>query len=516
MPDVDVANTGLLPAGGPGWQERAQERLQERLHERLGPARSGRSEAAAWSRRLIVTGALIGGDVAAVLAACGASLLLTAGAHPGLTPASLIGWCALQIGALALCGLYEPIEAEPIERLRRRGLAAAFAFGAALLVGGGPAPWLWTATGIAALLSIPLGHYAEGFVRARLVRRGVWGAATIVYGEGAAELARSLAARPELGLRPIGIVRAPDQAVEPFRIEPFRIEPLRTVPPGPGEAAERATEQRADLLATAEVAICTPGERAPDRFAWLTRHPFRQVIVAHHAPEVETVRLQTRCLGSVVGLVVRRAIFLPHNLRLKRALDLAVTLPALLLFGPLIGVLALAVKLADPGPAFYVQPRVGRDGRTIRVYKLRSMFRDAEARLADHLAADEAARREWDRFCKLRNDPRVLPGIGGFIRRTSLDELPQLLNVLRGDMSVVGPRPFPAYHTERFGPTFQALRASVPPGLTGLWQISARSDGDLAVQEQQDSFYIRNWSIWIDLYILLETVPAVLTAKGAR
>src|SRR5204863_7498872 len=110
----------------------------------------------------------------------------------------------------------------------------------------------------AALLSIPLGHYAEGFVRARLVRRGVWGAATIVYGEGAAELARSLAARPELGLRPIGIVRAPDQAVEPFRIEA-----LRSVPPGPGEAAERATEQRADLLATAEVAICTPGGRAP-------------------------------------------------------------------------------------------------------------------------------------------------------------------------------------------------------------------------------------------------------------
>ncbi|HEV2543647.1 MAG TPA: sugar transferase [Methylobacterium sp.] len=522
MPDVDVVNTGLLPAGGPSWQERAQDRLQERLQERLGPARPGRSEAAAWARRLTVTGALIGGDVAAVLAACGASLavMAAAGALPGLAPAPLIGWCALQIGTLALCGLYEPIEAEPIERLRRRGLAAAFAFGAAVLVGGGASPWLWTAAGIAALFSIPLGHYAEGFVRARLVRRGVWGAATIVYGEGAVELARSLAARPELGLRPIGIVRAPDQAVEPFHVEPFRVQPLRTVPPGPaeepGRAAENLSERMAELLAAAEVAICTPGERAPDRFAWLTRHPFRQVIVAHHAPEVETVRLQTRCLGSVVGLVVRRAIFLPHNLRLKRALDLAVALPALLLFGPLIGVLALAVKLADPGPAFYVQPRVGRDGRTIRVYKLRSMFRDAEARLADHLAADEAARHEWERFCKLRDDPRVLPGIGGFIRRTSLDELPQLLNVLRGDMSVVGPRPFPAYHTERFGPTFQALRASVPPGLTGLWQISARSDGDLAVQEQQDSFYIRNWSIWIDLYILLETVPAVLTAKGAR
>ena len=509
MPDVDVANTGLLPAGGPGWHERAQDRLQERLQERLGPARSGRSEASAWARRLTVTGALIGGDVAAVLAACGASLLVmaAAGTLPVLAPAPLIGWCALQIGTLALCGLYEPIEAEPIERLRRRGLAAAFAFGAAVLVGGGASPWLWTAAGIAVLLSIPLGHYAEGFVRARLVRRGVWGAATIVYGEGATELARSLAARPELGLRPIGIVRAADQAVEPFRT---------VVSPGPGEDTERAAERMASLLEAAEVAICTPGEREPTRFAWLTRHPFRQVLVAHHAPEVETVRLKTRCLGPVVGLVVRRAIFLPHNLRLKRALDLAVTVPGLLVCGPLIGVLALAVKIADPGPAFYVQPRVGRDGRTIRVYKLRSMFRDAEARLADHLAADEAARREWDRFCKLRDDPRVLPGIGGFIRRTSLDELPQLLNVLRGDMSVVGPRPFPAYHTERFGPAFQALRASVPPGLTGLWQISARSDGDLAVQEQQDSFYIRNWSIWIDLYILLETVPAVLTAKGAR
>ncbi len=510
MPDVDVANPGLLPVGRAGWPER--------LPDRLGPARPGRAEAAARARGLIVTLALLGGDAAAVLAACGASLVVMAlaGAAPGIPAASLLGWGALQIGTMALFGLYEPIEAEPIERLRRRSLAAAAAVGAALLIGGrAPWPWLWmAAAGLAALLSIPLGHYAEGFVRARLVRRGVWGAATIVYGEGAAELARSLTARPELGLRPIGIVREATRGVEPYRAAGS---PAPAEERAEGAAIEaKAAEREAELLAAAEVAICTPGERDPARFAWLTRHPFRQVIVAHHAPEVETVRLQTRCLGSVVGLVVRRAIFLPHNLRLKRALDLAVTLPALLLFGPLIGVLALAVKLADPGPAFYVQPRVGRDGRTIRVYKLRSMFRDAEARLADHLAADEAARREWDRFCKLRDDPRVLPGIGGFIRRTSLDELPQLLNVLRGDMSVVGPRPFPTYHTERFGPAFQALRASVPPGLTGLWQISARSDGDLAVQEQQDSFYIRNWSIWIDLYILLETVPAVLTAKGAR
>jgi lipopolysaccharide/colanic/teichoic acid biosynthesis glycosyltransferase len=132
-----------------------------------------------------------------------------------------------------------------------------------------------------------------------------------------------------------------------------------------------------------------------------------------------------------------------------------------------------------------------------------------------HLAANPAARAEWDRFCKLKNDPRVLPGIGQLLRKTSMDEIPQLWNILKGEMSLVGPRPFPAYHNDRFDPEFRRLRTKVRPGLTGMWQVSARSDGDLDVQMSLDSYYINNWSLWLDLYILMRTVRVVLTGEGA-
>jgi lipopolysaccharide/colanic/teichoic acid biosynthesis glycosyltransferase len=201
---------------------------------------------------------------------------------------------------------------------------------------------------------------------------------------------------------------------------------------------------------------------------------------------------------------------------LKRFIDIVFAIPIALVVWPIILFLAFVIKLVDPGPAIYVQERVGRNSKTLRIFKLRTMYADAEQRLEEQLRRDPRARAEWQRFFKLAHDPRVLPIIGNFMRHTSLDELPQLWNVIRGDMSLVGPRPFPAYHMTSFDCEFRIMRGSVQPGITGMWQVSSRSNGDLEVQRAEDLFYIRNWSIWLDIYILLQTVIVVLNGKGAR
>jgi lipopolysaccharide/colanic/teichoic acid biosynthesis glycosyltransferase len=206
----------------------------------------------------------------------------------------------------------------------------------------------------------------------------------------------------------------------------------------------------------------------------------------------------------------------PAPLWSKRAIDLIIAVPVAILMLPIIGLMATVIKLIDPGPAFYSQDRIGRYGRTVRIFKIRSMYMDADQRLQTLLHSDPAAQAEWGRYFKLRYDPRILGRVGNFIRRSSLDELPQLWNIIRGDMALVGPRPLPAYHAGSFDEDFQRLRASLPPGLTGLSQILVRSDGDCDALRWYDLFYLENRSIWLDLYILLQTVPVVLSGKGAR
>ena len=181
-----------------------------------------------------------------------------------------------------------------------------------------------------------------------------------------------------------------------------------------------------------------------------------------------------------MALEVRNNLLDPVNARLKRAFDLAVAAPLALTAIPVIGLAVLAIKLVSPGPAFFAQEREGLGGRRIRVWKIRTMVAGAEAVLDRHLAADAAARDEWTRHMKLRHDPRIVPVIGHHLRRFSIDELPQLWNVLKGEMSLVGPRPFPHYHLSQFSDEFRTLRRRAIPGMTGFWQITCRSDGDLS------------------------------------
>ncbi|ONF49513.1 hypothetical protein RSM1_08715 [Methylobacterium radiotolerans] len=212
------------------------------------------------------------------------------------------------------------------------------------------------------------------------------------------------------------------------------------------------------------------------------------------------------------------APFVARGLRLgwaaKRGLDIAVAATALFLLLPLLILIAALVYAGDRKAPIFRHMRVGRDGRRFGCLKFRSMVTDGDAVLAAHLAAHPQARAEWAATHKLRDDPRVT-AIGYVLRKTSLDELPQLWNVLRGEMSLVGPRPIVPAEVARYGRAFPTCFA-VPPGVTGLWQVSGRSDTTYAERVALDLDYATRWTLHRDLAIILRTVPAVLAQRGSR
>jgi exopolysaccharide biosynthesis polyprenyl glycosylphosphotransferase len=201
--------------------------------------------------------------------------------------------------------------------------------------------------------------------------------------------------------------------------------------------------------------------------------------------------------------------FSPRQRLVKRLFDLMAASLALLLLLPLMAVIALAVKLTSPGPVLFRQDRVGEGGRLFKIYKFRSMVQDAE-KLQDTV---NQLTPDGHTLHKHRNDPRVTL-VGRVIRKTSLDELPQLINVVVGDMSLVGPRPELPWLVEMYEP-WQHRRFEVPQGITGWWQVNGRSDKPCHLNTEQDIYYIENYSFWLDLRILAQTIPALLKGKGA-
>jgi lipopolysaccharide/colanic/teichoic acid biosynthesis glycosyltransferase len=196
-----------------------------------------------------------------------------------------------------------------------------------------------------------------------------------------------------------------------------------------------------------------------------------------------------------------------------RAFDIVAAASVLLLASPLLLLIALLVWMMDGGPAFFSQSRIGRDGRHFRCLKFRTMCVDADARLARLLAGDENARREYHADHKLRVDPRITR-LGKFLRKTSLDETPQLFNVLRGEMSLVGPRPIVDAEVPRYGHRFSAYCAQ-RPGITGLWQVSGRNDVSYRRRVALDTTYSARKSLALDMRILVATVPAVVLRRGS-
>lgn len=196
----------------------------------------------------------------------------------------------------------------------------------------------------------------------------------------------------------------------------------------------------------------------------------------------------------------------------KRTFDIVVAAAALVFLSALLAIVAAAILVMQGRPILIRHPRIGRNGATFACLKFRTMVRDADAALSRHLASDPSAMLEWHATRKLKNDPRVTP-LGKILRETSLDELPQLINIIRGDMSIVGPRPIVAQEIPRYGSVIGDYQ-SVRPGLTGLWQCSGRNDTSYEQRVALDREYVRNRSMKRDLAIILRTVPAVLNSRG--
>ena len=211
--------------------------------------------------------------------------------------------------------------------------------------------------------------------------------------------------------------------------------------------------------------------------------------------------------------LVRAPKRLPFEPALGRLLDVIVAVLALCVLSPVMAIVALMVVLERRGPIVFRHTRVGLGGRRFPVLKFRSMRIDADQVLAAHLSSDPAAAAEWARDHKLRDDPRITP-LGRFLRKSSLDELPQLFNVLAGHMSIVGPRPIVEAEVRRYGRFFQAY-CSVRPGITGVWQVSGRNNVTYRRRVAMDALYARRKSVLLDLRLMMATVPAVLMRRGS-
>jgi Undecaprenyl-phosphate galactose phosphotransferase WbaP len=218
-------------------------------------------------------------------------------------------------------------------------------------------------------------------------------------------------------------------------------------------------------------------------------------------------------IARAMTLQVRQNLLDPRRLALKRAIDLAAAVSGGLILLPFLIGIAVWIRLESPGPVFFAHRRLGVGGRHFTMLKFRTMATDADQVLQSCLDRDPELRREWEKDHKLRRDPRVT-WIGRWLRRTSLDELPQLWNVLKGEMSLVGPRPIVDEEIAKYGAAYAAY-VRVRPGMTGLWQVSGRNDTSYAHRVDIDSYYICNWSIWMDIWVLAKTPFAVLGGAGA-
>ena len=404
-------------------------------------------------------------------------------------------------------GLYPGVRLSPVEELRRLVVSISCMFVvwtfSAVMVAQTLGQNIWLLLSmfyVACLLILPI---SRNWARNWLGTHTKWGIPALICGDDAAAVRvhNWLAQHRHLGLRPVGVVG------DPVGLD---VGPDDAWYSGPWSSIIDVAEKRRVFWT-----VVVPSENNTASISNLITDYLYTIPHVHVLSELTGLPdlWNPQQLDGLSGIHLQQNLMLPLPQLTKRCFDLVASLVGMIPLLPLFFYLAIAVKLSSRGPIFYSQERVGRYGRPFRAWKFRTMFQNSNLLLEDYLENNPDQLPEWNRNQKLRNDPRITR-IGRFLRKTSLDELPQLWNVILGDMSLVGPRPMLPNQIAQYGAHF-GLYTMVRPGITGLWQVSGRNEKTFEERAQLDAFYVRNWSPWVDIYLLIKTIRIVLFAKGA-
>jgi len=415
----------------------------------------------------------------------------------------------LFVSAYACVGLYPSLPLSPAAELRKLTVTTSLVWAGLIVLtfmlkeGETISRGIVIGSWISTLIMVP---GIRAVLRMLFSGRSWWGYPVVVIGrrQFAARLVRMLRRRSIVGLKPAVVLdlselkeSSSSLAGVPRLVKSDRIEAL-------------AKEHHIPVCL---VPMSEIGHSISDSTMNRLTRVFPKVIVVPEIAAFSSLWVAAVDLGGTLGIEVRNRLLHKGRRIMKRMLDFAVIMMMMPVFLPLVAIIALLVKLDSPGPALFKQHRIGHFGNPFRIYKFRSMHVDAGERLEQLLAEHPELREEWEANQKLQNDPRITR-IGGWLRKTSLDELPQVFNVMFGQMSLIGPRPIVEEEIERYGESF-SLFSQVRPGITGLWQVSGRSHLSYEERVALDTYYVRNWSVWLDLYILSRTGLAVLLGKGA-
>lgn len=459
-----------------------------------------------YSQRLIALTMISADVVLALLLWETATLLRVVFGHGELSLVQIVTIVpniAVWIGLRALLGLYPGYGLDAPEELRRQTYAvfATWAiiavFAMAFRVENELSRMLLAMVFVGLLVLAPLTRH---IVQRGMARIKLWGKPVVILGSGAtgAQMVRLLKDEWKLGFNPVAVF---DNRLVPAGGV------LEGVPYG-GTLADGMQLAKESGIDTAIFAMPHIRRQHLAKFVNWASLAFRHVVVIPNLGGVTNSAVTARNLGGTLGVEIKYNLLSPWALRFKRMADVVATLIGGVLVLPVILFLALLVWLESGGAVLYKDKRMCKDGRLFSCIKFQTMVPDAEKVLQRILAEDVEARKEYLKYHKLRNDPRVTR-VGRFLRKTSLDELPQIWNVLRGEMSLVGPRPYLPRESEDIGVT-QSEILRVPPGITGPWQVSGRNNTTFDDRVKMDSHYVQDWSIWLDLVLLASTFRSVL------